>query len=218
MNFIHPFTTEDPKEINRLIHLIGEQTSMANIVTVGKDAKPISSFLPVDFIPSEKEGYGSVVLHLANSNEQLETLRNGQWLLIEFKSPDLYISPSWFKDRNRAPTNVHIAVHCYGHPHIIDDIKEKRTLLDEQVHEREKDFPSHWHPKELKDDGYERRLKAITLVKIPVESARASVRMLQDEKIENVESVLGHLRQSPGDKNDWIAQMITQANAARLQG
>lgn len=101
MNFIKPFATEDPKEINRLIHEIGNQSAMASVITVGKDGKPVSGFLPVDFIPSA-EGLGSVMLHLANSNEQLESLRSGGCVLIEFKSPDLYISPSWFKDRNRA--------------------------------------------------------------------------------------------------------------------
>lgn len=217
MNFTKPFATEDPKEINRLIRVIGEQGSMASIITIGKDGKPVSSFLPVDFIPSEKDGLGSVVLHLANSNEQLESLRDGGWVLIEFRSPDLYISPSWFKNRNRAPTNVHMVVQCHGHPHVIDDMKEKRALLDAQVHEREKALPNHWHADELQDDGYARRLKAITLVTIPIETAKASVRMLQDEKIENVESVLGYLQQQPGDKSDWIARMIKEANVGRLQ-
>ena len=217
MNFIKPFATKDPKEINRLIAVIGEQSSMASIITIGKDGKPLSSFLPVDFIPSEN-GFGSVILHLANSNEQLESLRSGGWVLIEFRSPDLYISPSWFKDRNRAPTNMHIVVQCLGHPCIVSDIEEKHRLLDAQVHEREQDLPDNWHPKELQNDGYERRLKAITLVKIQIESAQASVRMLQDEKIENVVSVLSYLEQNPSDKHDWIAKMIKQANAERLQG
>lgn len=216
MNFIKPFATENPEEISHLIRVIGEQGSMASIITVGNDGKPISSFLPVDFIPSEKERFGSVILHLANSNEQLASLRDGGWVLIEFKSPDLYISPSWFKDRNRAPTNVHIVVQCHGHPYIVDNTEEKRILLDAQVHEREKDLRDHWQPAELKDDGYERRLRAITLVKIQIETAKASIRMLQDEKIENVESVLGHLQQKLNDKNDWIAKMIKEANASRL--
>ncbi len=216
MNFIKPFATEDPKEIKRLIGVISAQSSMASIITTGNDGKPISSFLPVDFMPDDN-GLGSVILHLANSNEQLQDLRTGGWVLIEFKSPDMYISPSWFADRNRAPTNVHIVVQCYGHPQIAESIEEKRQLLDSQVHEREKDLPDNWQPKELKDDGYELRLKAITLVKIPLESAKGSVRMLQDEKIENVESVLNYLERNPSDKNDWVAKMIRTANADRLQ-
>ena len=214
MNFIPPFLVEEPEAIKQLIAALGAH-AMASVVTV-HDNQPLSSFLPVDFMAADGLAIGTVVLHLANTNMQWESFKNGGWVLVEFKSPDMYISPSWFVDRNRAPTNVHSVVQCYGHARIIEDVEQKSRLLNAQVAAREGSAPNHWHPDELQNDGYARRLKAITLVEIPIESAKASVRMLQDESIANVHAVLMHLEASPATKEGWIATAIKNANADRL--
>jgi len=214
MNFIKPFVVESINEIRCLIGELGDAT-MANVITSGKDGKPISSFLPVDFSDSD-DGLARACFHLANTNNQLEDLSSQSWALIEYRSPDLYISPSWFVDRNRAPTNVHVVIQCYGEPKLVEEGNRKREILDGQVQARESEGKCPWSSKELQGNGYERRLKLISFFEMQIESAKASVRMLQDESTENVRSVLEHLESDPTTKNKFIVEMIKHANKGRL--
>lgn len=214
MNFIKPFVCTEPHEIKELIASFGGH-GMVSCISANADGRPFSSFLPADFILSEKEGeIGSVGFHYAHTNEQADLLTPDQWLLIEWRSVDRYISPSWFVDRNRAPTNIHLIIQCYGRPRDITGHEEKRAFLTRQVETREKQNPNAWQTGELSDDGFEQRLRMIRVATMEIAEAKASIRMLQDESVENVRAVID--RFEAASCQCQLAKYVKQANAQRL--
>lgn len=101
-----------------------------------------------------------------------------------------YISPSWFADKNSAPTQSHIAIHAYGKAKIVNDSENLLRLMSHQVNTREKNINGNWEINSLGEDGIESRLKRISGLEISINRIEASFRLLQDESDENVNGVL----------------------------
>lgn len=214
MHFTAPFEATQPDALRAIMDRLGHH-AMAHVISSDPAYRPVSSFLPVNFNPAgENSQFGSFLFHAANPNSQTALLRQSSVTLIEVMSENLYISPSWLTDRNRAPTNIHVAIQCYGRPEPVDSPEGQYAVMTQQVESREQGRTRHWNLSELDEAGLARRMNAVTAFHMPVDEARASVRMLQDESLENVLAVLSHLRTTP--ELQWAVDWITFANAERL--
>jgi len=210
MNLREVFAEKDEAEVKAFIASI----CFATFVSSGNDREPVASHLPIDFIPS-KGRYGTLISHVANSNAHVQFLTPDRPLLVIIASSSAYVSPSWFSDRSRAPTQAHRVVHCYGRPRRITDREEVRAIMEQQVRSREHGRQGSWNIDELGDAGYQRRLGAISGIEMTIERVLCSFRLLQDES--EPRNVLGAIDALERGDNRHLAQAVFSANSERLE-
>lgn len=185
--YLHsPFRSDEVEKVSSFL----KTQSFATLVSVDKMGVSIASHLPVNIIPDESSDYGKFITHLAKGNPHYPVLLEKEEILIIFLSNTNYISPSWFKKKESAPTQAFTAVHVYGRAKVIKDEKVLSNVMEEQVSSREKSMEDPWSMKELGTEGVKKRFKQIAGVEIIIDRVEANFHLLQDEEIENIEGVL----------------------------
>ena len=71
----------------------------------------------------------SLICHVAKSNPQWESIE-GQEVLVTFQGPHDYVSPSWYSSPG-VPTWNYQSVHIYGKPHLITELEQLSSIVNE---------------------------------------------------------------------------------------
>lgn len=96
------------------------------VLITAKDGKPFVTHIPFIYNETTKR----LVAHLDRNNPQLETLKDGAKVLVVFKGPDTYISPSIYTT-SQLPTWNYIIVHITGNLKLLNDAETvKQTMID----------------------------------------------------------------------------------------
>jgi transcriptional regulator len=97
----------------------------AMLVSAANDT-PFITHIPIIF----NETTGKLVAHIDKSNPQVATLKDGAEVMVVFKGPDAYISPSVYTTK-QLPTWNYIIVHITGTISLINDAHAaKQTMVD----------------------------------------------------------------------------------------
>jgi transcriptional regulator len=152
----------------------------ATLVTSSADGI-VASHLPFVFED------GTLYAHMARANPQSAML-TGEVLVI-FQGPHAYISPSWYEDRDTAPTWDYVAVHCYG-PIRIHDAAEARRNIERLIARVE----TSWSLQELRDEDDVRQMLAnIVSFEIPVARFEGKFKLNQGDQPERIRAAIAQL-------------------------
>lgn len=122
------FKIEDEAKIYEFI----EKYSFATLFSTHK-GETYATHLPLILKKDENALYG----HFARANGQWKDVEN-QSVLVVFRGPHCYISPSWYENKDAVPTWNYVSIHIYGKMDIIEDEKVIFDCLDEMVNKYEK--------------------------------------------------------------------------------
>lgn len=81
--------------------------------------------------------------HMARANPQWKGL-DGKEVLIVFRGPNHYISPTWYKEDLVVPTWNYVASHITGTLHVESDPEKRVEILDRIVSRFESDIGGSW--------------------------------------------------------------------------
>ena len=174
----------------------------ATLVSASPEHGLIASHLP--FVYERERGeHGTLFAHMARANPHAAQLGRGE--LVIFTGPHGYISPSWYADRETAPTWDYVAVHCYGNAivHSLGDAERNIERLLAVVE------AGHWSMNELPRDDVDRMLANIVSFEIPLTRVEGKFKLNQGETRERNETAIAELERQG---NDALAALIRRYN------
>jgi transcriptional regulator len=114
------FRENDPQELAQVI----QQNNFGCLVSM-LDGRPFATHLPFVYEPQS----GRLLGHMARANPHWEALdASSREVLTVFQGPHSYISPTWYANPG-VPTWNYVAVHLYGHFHVLHDPSAHRQAM-----------------------------------------------------------------------------------------
>jgi transcriptional regulator len=195
------FEVTDEDELYGVI----ERHGFATIVSVD-GALPTATLAP--FVVSHESGRRRVWGHLARANPQAKTLGDAAEILVIFRGPDTYVSPSWYATTPNVPTWNFVVVHAYGIPRVLPrEDPRVRWVLERTVERFESDLEEPWAL-----DGPEEYLaslsKGVVAFELDVTSLQGQFKLSQNHPQDNRLGVIRNLERG-GDAARAVAQLMT---------
>lgn len=155
------------------------RTAAGNLITVGADGSPDSTYVPVLWVGDR------LVAHLARAGEQWARVVDGSQALVIVQGPDHYITPSWYASKVEhgrvVPTWNYSAVQLRGTVWLKDDADWTLDMVTRltEAHERYRDDP--WSVDDAPAKYVTTRLRAIVGIEIHVESVHTRAKWSQEK-------------------------------------
>jgi transcriptional regulator len=198
---------EDEAEVRDLVAAAGS----AELVTVGADAYPTSTLLPVIWDDDR------LVLHMARANPHWRSIEPGSPALAVVTGPQAYVSPAWYASKDEhgrvVPTWNYSAVHLTGRVTVHDDpawLREAVTRLTD-LHERARD--DRWSVSDAPAAYVEKQLRAIVGLDLVVERVEAKAKLSQNRSDEDAAGVVAGLRREGGGRGRQVADAMERLRA-----
>jgi transcriptional regulator len=165
--------------------------------------------LQMNYIPFLLETEGDKLVltgHLAKANTQLESLKENP-VLVGFKGPDRYISPTWYESPYQVPTWNYAAVEIRGSAELIHDFAGIEDILSKSSVLFEKQNKTNWSY-ELPEEMRHALVKHIVGIKIHVEHIEAKFKLSQNRKPVDKAKVEGHLHASSSTVDQAMLRLM----------
>jgi transcriptional regulator len=185
------FAVPDSSACHKLI----AGNSFAELVTVGPDGAPFASHLPF-LLDAARGPHGTLVAHMARANPQWQHFASGKPSLAVFHGPHAYISPAWYATHPAVPTWNYVAVHAYGTPKIIDDVKAVRDILQRLVALNEAANGTDWRIGGLTEDYLAGMVRGIVAFELPIDRLEGKAKLSQNRDATDQARVAAALEKS----------------------
>lgn len=189
---------------------------LGTVITTDADGKFIANHIPFYLHEDKDSGKLYLQAHVAKKNHQIPSLTANENVLVIFQTPESYISPSYYPEKERThkfvPTWDFGSVHVYGKLRIIDDFDFVRKQLEHFSSQQELKREKPW---KLSDapEGYLNTLqKAITGLEIEIGSTECKLKFEQKMSRENIDGVYNGLVE---DGVAEVAEYVKECNLSR---
>ena len=157
--------------------------------------------------------------HISKANAIYPRAKKDNQALVIFQGPNTYISPSWYKEKQKTgkvvPTWNYVAIHCHGAVEIIESsewiLEHLNKLTEHNESNREKPWQVSDAPKEF-IDGLESHIVGI---KIRINHIDASWKMNQHHSKENKLRVIKGLSASPQSHDQEVAKVMKKVERSK---
>jgi transcriptional regulator len=173
------------------------------VVVTATGGEPRASHLPV--LVEERDGRWVILAHMAKANPQWEAFFEDE-VLVVFHGPHAYVSPRWYKEKERVPTWNYAAVHAYGKVHAFHEPAAKHAAVARLV--------AHHDPRWQADfdklsPGYMAgMLEGIVAFEVPVDRIETRWKLSQNRGKREMELITAELEKSPfGFERDLVPIM-----------
>jgi transcriptional regulator len=174
---------------------IREMVAMARtawLVTVGDDAVPVGTLLPIMWREN------TVVAHMAKANSQWRQMKDNVPALLIISGPEAYISPSWYAAKAEhgkvVPTWHYTAVHLTGTVcvHVDREWLRAAVVTLTELHEKGRERP--WEVADAPERYVDGLLRGIVGIEFTVTGVEAKAKLSQDRSQVDQGSVIEGLR------------------------
>lgn len=186
---------------------------LGTIVTSGEEGL-IANHIPFYLHIDEETGQKYLQAHIAKVNPQLPALKREEEVMVIFKSPDSYITPSYYATKKEThkvvPTWDFACVHLYGKSTVIDDAQWVRKQLEHFTNQQEKRREEPWMVDEAPENYLKILQKAICGLEIEIDRIECKFKFEQKMKKEDIEGVVEGLAL---DDRPEVSKLVKQCNA-----
>lgn len=200
------FEVTDEDELYGVIDRHGFATlvSIAGVV-------PTATLAP--FVVSEDDAGRRVWGHLARANPQARSLAEQQEVLVIFRGPDAYVSPSWYADAPNVPTWNFVVVHAYGVPYVLaSDDPRTRWILERTVDRFESRLDEPWRL-DVPENYLTSLLRGIVAFELRVTSLLGQFKLSQNHARPNRQGVIRNLERQPDSGSREVARLMEKLEA-----
>lgn len=187
------FAEHDPETVHALIRANPLGMLVAQ-TTNGLDA----NHLPFEFDP-QRGPSGTLIAHVARANPLLVDVPDGAPVLVVFRGPQAYVSPSWYPSKHethkQVPTWNYEVVHAHGRLRLIDDEKFVRGVVARLTRRHEADEPTPWKMGDAPRDHLDKMLSMIVGIEIGVTRIECKRKLSQNREARDREGVASTLRE-----------------------
>ena len=182
-----------------------EENSFGILVS-SRDDQPSATHLPL-LIDRKTGGQGEIVGHMAIANSQWKEFSD-QEVLVIFRGPHTYISPTWYESKNVVPTWNYTAVHVRGTLRVTQDSDDLLDIVRRYVDFYEQDLPNPWELQNADDDFVAQLLKGIVGFRIEIQSLEGKFKLSQNHDDNRRRGVIDALNSQSGENQLKIAKLM----------
>ncbi|KAM9926209.1 hypothetical protein OXX59_003378 [Metschnikowia pulcherrima] len=186
---------------------------LATVITIDADGVPIANHFPFYLHEDDQTGKKYLYAHVAKKNHQLPSLEHNEKVLVIFQSPDSYISPSYYPEKERThkfvPTWDFAALHLYGRSRVIDDFDFVRAQLNSLTDQQEASRECPWKVDDAPENYTKLMQKAITGLEIEISETACKYKFEQKMSQENIE---GTIKGLACDGRHQVSNFVREAN------
>jgi len=196
-------------------HALIRTHSLGLLVTAGPGGLQ-ANHVPF-LIDADGSEHGTLRVHLARANPQLQELTTVTECLVVFQGPQQYISPSLYPTKREhgkvVPTWNYITVHAWGQPRFIDDAAWLRRQVEDLTLHKEGSRPAPWTVSDAPEQFVAAQLKGIIGIEIPIARIEGKWKVSQNRPAVDQTGVVAGLRGN-GDDAEIMAALV----AERIKG
>jgi transcriptional regulator len=196
-------------------HALIRTHSLGLLVTAGPGGLQ-ANHVPF-LIDADGSEHGTLRVHLARANPQLQELTTVTECLVVFQGPQQYISPSLYPTKREhgkvVPTWNYITVHAWGRPRVIDDAAWLRRQVEDLTLHKEGSRPAPWTVSDAPEQFVAAQLKGIIGIEIPIARIEGKWKVSQNRPAVDQTGVVAGLRGN-GDDAEIMAALV----AERIKG
>ncbi|MBU6424625.1 MAG: FMN-binding negative transcriptional regulator [Chloroflexi bacterium] len=189
-----------------VLHAIMERNSFATLVSAGPDGI-VATHVPV-LLDRAAGRLGTLRGHIARANDHWKHWASGAEMLVIFRGPHAYVSPSWYATSGRVPTWNYLAVHAYGTPRLVEDPDALRRLVDETTHRYEDGFETPWRMSSVEPKVIDGLLDAVVGFETPIARLEGKRKLGQNRSRADREEMAAGLRAHGSDDAGVIADLV----------
>ena len=160
------FAQTDPAAL----HALMRQYPLATLVTEA-NGEPVADEVPFLFSPVPGP-HGTLKAHVARANPVWQNHPLARQVLVVFRGPQAYVSPSWYPGKAEhhkvVPTWNYAVVHAHGTLRAVDDAPWLRTLVARLTERHEAGRAAPWAVDDAPADYVAQMLRAIVGIEIAV--------------------------------------------------
>ena len=160
---------------------------------------------------SDASERGTLRLHMARANPQLQEFAAVKECLVVFQGPQQYVTPSWYATKQETgkvvPTWNYAVVHAWGAPRVIEDAGWLRRQVEDLTNLNEGRFPEPWKVSDAPEPYLVSQIKGIVGVEIPIARIEGKWKMSQNRPAVDRAGVIAGLR---GEAADVMAGLVAE--------
>jgi transcriptional regulator len=177
------------------LHRVIAQYPLGALVTNGPDGLD-ANHLPFHFEPSPGSP-GVLTGHVARANPLWKTTPDGSEVMVIFRGPTAYVSPSWYPSKHEShrqvPTWNYIVVHAHGRIAIHDDERFVRGLVARLTRTHEAGEAKPWKMGDSSKEFIDMMLQSIVGIEIEVTRLTGKWKLSQNKETRDRENAAGEL-------------------------
>ena len=196
---------------------------LATLVTF-QDGELVADEVPffLDAPPTAAYPHGVLKAHVARGNPLWHKHDASKQVLVVFKGPQAYVSPSWYPTKAEhgkvVPTWNYIVVQASGRlTHKDGGTAWLRAQLDALTLSQEGQRASPWAVSDAPDDYIAQTMKAIVGIEIPIDTLAGKWKVSQNQPAANREGVLRGLADPPHGLTDAAAMALAVRDRSPAQ-
>ena len=176
---------------------------LGTLVTL-QDGELVADEVPfyLDATPRAGHPLGVLKAHVARANPLWQRHDTAHKVLVVFKGPQAYVSPSWYATKAEhgkvVPTWNYIVVQASGYlTHKDGDAAWLRAQLDALTHSQEGPRAAPWAVSDAPPDYIAQTMKAIVGIEVPIDTLAGKWKVSQNQPAANREGVVRGLGEPP---------------------
>ncbi|MFT4581183.1 MAG: transcriptional regulator [Gammaproteobacteria bacterium] len=192
------FRENDPQELARVI----QQNNFGCLISMIDD-RPFATHLPFVYEPQS----GRLLGHMARANPHWEALdTSSREVLTVFQGAHAYISPTWYANPG-VPTWNYVAVHLYGHFHVLHDPSAHRQAMVTLTNQHEAAQEKPWAA-DFESPMAANMLNQTVAFEIIVSETQGKFKLNQNRASEDRSNVIDALEAQATDNSIGIARLM----------
>ncbi|MDD2811100.1 FMN-binding negative transcriptional regulator [Rhodoferax sp.] len=194
-----------------VLHAVMAAHPLASLVTV-QNGLPCLDEIPF-LLSAGDAGPIRLQAHVARANPLWQRAANTP-VLVVFRGPQAYISPSWYAAKAEhgkvVPTWNYVLVQARGILRVVDDADWLRAQVQALTRSREDSRAAPWQVSDAPADYVAQMLRAIVGIEVTVEALTGKWKVSQNRNEADRTGVALGLRQEPGDQTAEMAEWVSK--------
>ncbi len=195
------FKENNPEEVIDFI----KQHPFAMVMGVDEDNKPVATQVPV--LLKERDGFLYLVAHIMKQTDHYKAFLQNQNVLVVFTSPHIYVSASWYENKQQGSTWNYMSVHARGEIKYLDD-ERLFNLLNELTARFENNPASPSLYEHLPAEYIQRMSKAIVAFEIKITEIDNVFKLSQNRDAKSFDNIIEKLNQGNEDSRFIANEMV----------
>lgn len=193
------------------LHALMRQYPLATLVTES-DGEPVADELP--FLLNATQGSnGTLSAHVARANPLWQAHPADRPVLVIFRGPQAYISPSWYPGKAEhgkvVPTWNYTVVQASGYLRVVDgDAAWLRAQLEALTHSQEAARAHPWQVADAPADYLARMMSVVVGLEIKITRLVGKFKLSQNHPTESRQGVVQGLTAEPAESSRQVAVLM----------
>ena len=200
-----------------VLHGLLREHPLGALVTqtpAGLDANHIPFVVHADPAPN-----GTLHGHVARANPVWRHGGSDPQVLVIFRGPEAFISPSWYPTKQETgrvvPTWNYVVVHAHGPLRAIDDRAWLRRHLEQLTTQQEGRRPAPWRITDAPPDYVEQLLGALVGIEIPIARLVGKWKLSQNRSDQDRHGVVAGLIADGGEGAAAMARLVREGTGGQ---